>query len=156
MDLKEKYGLSMNIYEIAELGNLYAMKTMANSNVPCDYGTGEMYTSVEAHTVTNIFKNPGISAKEISERTARTQSAVSQIISKLTAKGLIRTEKDPDDNRRTCLFLTEKGIELAKSHIAYDEKAIGKAIDKLIEEMGVEAMENFIQVFSFMTNDKGW
>ncbi len=156
MDLKEKYGLSMNTYDIAELGNLYAMKTMANSNVPYDYGTGEMYTSVEAHTITNIFLNPGISAKEISERTARTQSAVSQIISKLTAKGLVKAEKDPEDNRRICLYVTEKGEKLAKAHIAYDEKAIGKAIDMLISQMGVEAMENFLQIFSFMVNDKGW
>jgi len=156
LDLKEKYGLSMDIYEISELGNLYAMKTMANNNVPCDYGTGEMYTSVEAHTITNIYLNPGITAKEISEKTARTQSAVSQIVSKLSLKGLLKTEKDSEDNRRTCLYVTEKGEELAKAHIAYDERAIGKAIETLIEKMGTDAMENFIQIFSYMTNDKGW
>lgn len=156
MNLKEKYGLSMDIYEISEMGNLYAMKMMANNNVPCDYGTGEMYTSVEAHTITNVFLNPGITAKEISEKTARTQSAVSQIVSKLTLKGLLKAIKDTEDNRRTCLYVTEKGEELAKAHLAYDEKAIGKGIEKLINEMGVEAMENFIQIFSYMTNDKGW
>ena len=77
MDLKEKYGLSRSTYEIAEIGNIFATKSTANSNVPRDYGTGEMYTSVEAHTATKIHFNPGITAKEIATETGRTQSAVS-------------------------------------------------------------------------------
>ncbi|MBQ8603302.1 MAG: winged helix-turn-helix transcriptional regulator [Oscillospiraceae bacterium] len=153
---KEKYQLSMTAFEISDLSNLFVTKMSKRTNVPKDYGTGEMYTSVEAHTVVNIYKTPGITAKDIAERTARTQSAVSQIISKLVSKGLVKEEKNPDDNRKTYLYVTEKGKELAELHMKYDHDLVASTIDEIVERYGVEAMENYIKILRFFTLNEEW
>lgn len=156
MDKKSIDQLNISLYELSDLANLFAMKITSNSTVPFNYGTGEEYTAIEAHTTTTIYLNPGITAKEIADKTARTQSAVSQIVSKLENKGLIKTQRDMEDGRKICMFATEKGEKLSKAHIRYDEKNIGSMVEMIIEKYGIDAMNNYINIFSIFTNDKNW
>ena len=113
-----------------------------------DYGTGEMYTSTEVHIVTWIEEHPGITAARIAEHTCRTKSAVSQMLSKLEGKGLIRREKDPSNGKQYLLFVTEKGKRLSLCHKAYDEQTI--PMDDLVDRFGMEAVEKFAGLLEYM------
>ena len=113
-----------------------------------DYGTGELYTSTEVHLVTRIEENPGITAAKIAEQTCRTKSAVSQMVTKLEGKGLLRREKDPANARQQLLYVTPKGLELSKCHKAYDEQNI--PLDDLTALFGPEAVNKFAEMMEYM------
>ena len=113
-----------------------------------DYGTGELYTSTEVHMVTRIEENPGITAARIAESTYRTKSAVSQMLSKLEAKGLICKEKDPNNGKQQLLYVTPKGKHLSLCHKAYDETNV--PIREIAERFGAEAIETYIGIVEYM------
>lgn len=113
---------------IHQVANLYV-----STKSPRDYGTGEVYTSVEVHTLKNIADNPGITLTELAMNYARTKGAISQIIKKIEAKGLIYKEASERDNK-AYLYLTEKGHILDAAHRRYDEINSGESMN-LVREM---------------------
>jgi len=145
VDPKKK--LSLKAYQLAELNDRYQQIGLLYSTDLHDYGTGELYTSTEVHMVTRIEDNPGITAVKIAEDTARTKSAVSQMLSKLETKGLIYREQDPDNRRQHLLFVTEKGRELSRCHKEYDEQSM--PLDDVIAKFGIEAVENFADILEY-------
>lgn len=56
-----------------------------------------------------------LSQKELQEALGIRPGSVSELISKLEDKGLLRREKDERDKRRAVLVLTEAGMEAAKT-----------------------------------------
>jgi DNA-binding MarR family transcriptional regulator len=59
-----------------------------------------------------IGTQPGISMGELAGRTLTTASAVSEVVTRLVARGLVRRELAPDDRRRAVLHLTPAGLSL--------------------------------------------
>lgn len=55
---------------------------------------------------------PGLSMGELARRTLTTPSAVSEVVSRLSSRGLVRRELDPTDRRRALLHLTAEGHAL--------------------------------------------
>lgn len=95
------------------------------------YGTEDMLFMVEAHTVRMIGREPKITITEIAQKTNKTKSAVSQMIDKLSGKGVLEKIRDPDDNRRYILQLTEKGRMIFEFHEKLDQKNYQKIFDHL-------------------------
>ena len=141
---KKKY----TAFELAEMGYLYQQISMDLYKQPIDYGTGELYTPAEVHIVTRIELNPGITVTQIAEATMRTKSAVSQMVAKLEAKGLVRREKDPNNAKQQLLYVTPKGLELSKCHKAYDEAHV--PLEDMIALFGQDAVEKYTRVLEFM------
>jgi len=95
------------------------------------YGTEDMLYMVEAHTVRMIGREPKITITEIANQTRKTKSAVSQMIDKLSGKGILEKIKDPEDNRRMILKLTDKGKIIYEFHEALDKENYKKVLDKM-------------------------
>jgi DNA-binding MarR family transcriptional regulator len=77
----------------------------------------------------DIAANPGSSISQITDRTGSPQSHVSTSVSKLRLFGLVRTEVDPRDRRRTLVWVVPEAIQRAHSRIASTaEAAIGRAL----------------------------
>lgn len=147
MSQDEKYKkLSLSAYQVSDIIYQFVSICKDSDKALNDYGTGEVYTALEVHTVSRIEDHPGVSVTEIAEQTSRTKGAVSQIITKLEGKGLIRREKDPDNPRRVCLYVTPLGLELSKRHKQYDEENMGPVIDRLISLFGYDAVEKHYQI----------
>ncbi len=96
------------------------------------------------HTLTNsartilvdVFENPGSSIREVTERTGFPQSLVSSSVAKLREDGVLVTETDPADRRRTLVRpapgAPEKGRRAAES----------TTVDAVLAEaLGVETAE---------------
>ena len=147
MDKKAK-NLSHTPYEYSDVIYRYTQLVAAGVQSQQDYGTGELYTSLEVHTVTLIEENPGITASKIAEETLRTKSAVSQMIAKLEAKELVFRKKDPNNGKQLFLFVTPKGKHLSLCHKAYDEKNI--PLDEMIELFGRDAVEKYADITAYM------
>lgn len=111
---------------IHEVANLYT-----STKKPRDYGTGEVYTSSEVHTLQDISTIPQVTVTDLAARYGKTKGAVSQIIKKLESKGLItRIASGENDNR--CFFqLTAKGEALNAAHRHYDDVHAGEIMDAL-------------------------
>jgi DNA-binding MarR family transcriptional regulator len=59
----------------------------------------------------SIEREPGLTMSDLADRTLTTPSAVSEVVAKLVARGLVAREQDPADLRRTRLRLTTDGRE---------------------------------------------
>jgi DNA-binding MarR family transcriptional regulator len=89
---------------------------------------------------------PGLSANQVSERTAMDKVAVSRAVARLLERGLVKREIHDDDRRRSVLELTETGYSVYRevapmtlacerallSPLSEEERAtLWKLIDKL-------------------------
>jgi DNA-binding MarR family transcriptional regulator len=98
---------------------------------------------------------PGLSAGEVSARTAMDKVAVSRAVARLLERTLIQREIHDDDRRRSVLALTAEGVrvydEVAPMVMEYHQRlfanftdeeraTLGQLIDKLASE-GVKRIE---------------
>ncbi|MFI2231711.1 MarR family winged helix-turn-helix transcriptional regulator [Nocardia testacea] len=58
----------------------------------------------ELTVLDDVVSRPGSSVRQITERTGLVQSQVSTTVARLAGRGLVRTEVDPADRRRTLVF----------------------------------------------------
>ncbi len=86
-----------------------------------DYGTGEVYTSVEVHLIKYIADHPGVTVTALAMAHGKTKSAISQKLKKLENAGLFRREISPENERVHHLYITEKGLVLDRNHREYDD-----------------------------------
>ncbi|NKY58359.1 MarR family winged helix-turn-helix transcriptional regulator [Nocardia flavorosea] len=75
---------------------LIALARQANT-IPGD----RIPSSGEAAVLGEVVESPGCSIRQLCERTGFVQSHVSAIVAELVGRGLLRTEADPADRRRT-------------------------------------------------------
>ncbi len=153
MSVNKNYSdLPLTPYELAELDYSRNQVYEHYYKTPADYGTGEKYTPLEAHFITRIYFRPGITVKDMAILSKRTKSAVSQTVTKLVARGVLRVEPHPTDARQIKLFVTPKGEELSRAHIEHDNVDYGVLLDRLIETYGFEAVESYIKILKFMSD----
>ncbi|MEH7515280.1 MarR family transcriptional regulator [Gottfriedia acidiceleris] len=116
-----------------------------------DYGTGEIINMVEVHTLTVIEENPGITVTEVALEWNRTKGAVSQIISKLEKRGLIKRKKEVGNARIVHLYVTEKGNLLSKAHKEYDINELiwaDKTLSKSFTSEEINVFYNVMQKYT--------
>ena len=77
----------------------------------------------------DIAANPGSSISEITARTGSPQSHVSTSVIKLREFGVVRTEVDPRDRRRTLVWVVPAALKRAQGRItATADAAIARAL----------------------------
>lgn len=128
-------GLDRSHYEISDLHTIFSMSYMEELTGSRDYGTGNAYTMLEAHTITLIERNPGITVTEISKIFGRSKSAISQLINRLQKKGLIiKARKMGESQKYKGLFVTAEGRNFSICHVRYDEIQVDTLLKRLLKE----------------------
>ncbi len=97
-------------------------KYTAISKEPMDFGMGEKLYPTEIHVLSAIADNGGSSVTDMAKQFGTTKGAASQITAKLTSKGYLKKEKDPEKGSRLLLTPTEKGLEAHKKHMEFHMK----------------------------------
>lgn len=110
---------------------------------PREYGTKHKITVMEAHMIQEIARNPDAGITDLTNRLNKTKGAVSQIVDKLTLKGLVVKESDKSDNRKKRLILTEDGEKINKYHQELDNRFFMKVFKHLPEFEKSELEEYF-------------
>lgn len=101
-----------------------------------------------------LGRYPGLSAREVTERTAMDKVAVSRAVARLLERELVRREIHGDDRRRSVLTLTEAGYsvyaEVAPMVLACERNLLApldederQTLDRLIDKLagaGVDAL----------------
>lgn len=139
---KKKY----EIYEMADILH-QAADLYQSSTIPIDYGTGEKYTSVEAHMLKYIIDHPGLTGTQLSKDWDKSKAAISKMMKKLEDKNLIRKETAYDSEKKQLYYATEKGIDVHNHHLIYDNKAFGVPYHKLVDIFGEEQVQMAFQIF---------
>jgi DNA-binding MarR family transcriptional regulator len=65
----------------------------------------------------DVSSHPGSSISEITARTGFPQSHVSMLVTRLRDRGMLRTEVDPRDRRRTLVYEVPEMVHRARSRI---------------------------------------
>lgn len=75
-----------------------------------------------------------VSIGEAAKHLERAQSVVSDIVSQLESHGLLEREPDPDNRRRTLVWLTETGFERLRADAdVLDRRLVAEAMNHLDE-----------------------
>jgi DNA-binding MarR family transcriptional regulator len=95
-------------------------------------------TARQATALLAIRRHPGEGIRSLADRIDADLATCSTIVAKLEARGLLERRDDPDDRRRTRLYLTADAEEIARAVArarraadAYIEAAIGADADAL-------------------------
>lgn len=111
-----------------------------------DYGTGELISMVEVHTLSMIEDNPGITVSELALMWDRTKGAVSQNVAKLEKRGCIYRKNENGDSRTVHLYPTEEGVRLSTYHKLYDNIDIIQTQQVLLNSCTIEDIDTFYKV----------
>jgi len=112
------------------------------------FGTGVPMFRREIHTIQAIGKNPGINITALAEYMGVTKGAVSQTITKLTRKGLVRKTYAPGNAKEVILELTDLGLIGFRNH----EKFHMEALNIAREYFGDRFEEKFEAIETVMTD----
>lgn len=106
-DIMNVYGKNKN--RISEkLLRIMSMLSERESK-PRSYGTDTPLFDAEIHLIKTIKENEGSSVTALAETMNVTKGAVSQILTRLDKKEMIRKEKDEKNQSRVLLYLSSKG-----------------------------------------------
>ncbi len=92
----------------------------------------EPISTVEAHTLGIIERNPGINVSELAAVWNRTKGAISQTVAKLERKGCVVRRKQVGNAKTVLLYPTRKGMRLLSAHRLRDGNMMSATIDGLL------------------------
>lgn len=91
-------------------------------------------TNASRAVLQHLARTGPVSIGEAARHLQRAQSVVSDIVSQLEGHGLLEREPDPDNRRRTLVWLTEKGFERLRADAdVLDRRLVAEAMDQLDE-----------------------
>lgn len=114
--------------------------------IPSNYGIGKPLQMPETQFIQAVGRNPGINVTGLASTIGVTKGAISQMTQKLVEKGLVKKDKNSENNKEVLLILTETGKEVfQQSENAYYElfSKMGKQIDNLTVDQVNIVMESF-------------
>jgi len=79
----------------------------------------QLWDEEVSHTITSpqfaalnaLYSEPNLDQRTLGQRISLDRSTMAEVVSRLSARGLIRTERDTRDGRRKTITLTSKGLQ---------------------------------------------
>lgn len=99
-----------------------------------------------------LWENDHLSVKEIGNRLYLDSGTLTPLLNKLSLKGYIKKDTQPDDNRELIISLTKKGIELKDEAIEIPFHIASKV--KLSEEEGKQLYTLLYKVLEGFKEDE--
>lgn len=112
-----------------------------------DYGTGDLLSPVEAHTIQAVGDNQGLNLTTLAKTMNVTKATMSERVKKLSKQGLLRKSKALDNRKEILITLSEKGRLVQKGHEQTHRKMFG-LFASYYGDRTQEQLELFNQAFS--------
>jgi DNA-binding MarR family transcriptional regulator len=101
-----------------------------------------------SHTITSpqfaalnaLYSEPNLDQRRLGQRISLDRSTMAEVVSRLHARGLIRTERDRHDGRRKTINLTPKGLLSVKQLIPRTHAMTNRLVGPLDEEQREELL----------------
>ena len=79
-------------------------------NLLWDEEVSRHITSPQFATLNALYCEPNLDQRTLGRRVSLDRSTMAEVVSRLSDRGLIRTERDPRDGRRKTIALTTRGL----------------------------------------------
>ena len=86
-------------------------------NLLWDEEVSHTITSPQFATLNALYSEPNLDQRTLGLRVSLDRSTMAEVVSRLSSRGLIRTERDPRDGRRKTIALTAKGLQAVQQLI---------------------------------------
>lgn len=94
--------------------------------------------SSELHLLEMIGRQPGLSVTALAQWLGVTKGAVSQTLRRLSEKGLVQRETDPENLSRMKITLSDRGREIFLEHVAWHEGRLDGGLLDFMNELSEE------------------
>ncbi|MDA1329572.1 MAG: MarR family transcriptional regulator [Chloroflexi bacterium] len=88
-------------------------------------------TIAQIALLANVARNPGAHIQELAESMDLTAPTVSVAVRKLEESGWLRREEDAEDKRASCIFLTEKAVEVIQKMMKKRQQKVAEVLNAL-------------------------
>ncbi|WP_048717859.1 MarR family winged helix-turn-helix transcriptional regulator [Bacillus sp. 522_BSPC] len=159
------------IWESIDFLNRFIMKSLQR------HAEEHGLTAPQARVILEVFINKKISVKQLTQNLRMTQSTVSDIVERLTEKGILIKKPNPQDKRSVQIMLTEKMVKIIEDtspkpihqimgsvlenlqpseQAAVEEgiRLLVAAVGEKMEADGIDSLEDFEVLFLPKNNKK--
>ena len=96
-------------------------------------------TSPQFAALNALYREPRLDQRSLGQRISLDRSTMAEVVSRLSARGLISTERDTRDGRRKTITLTQKGLTALQQLIprthAMTDRLVGPLDEKGRDEL---------------------
>ncbi len=131
-------------------------KINALEKAPVEHGKDFRLYHSERHMLDKVGDNPGMNVTEFARAVGVTKGAISQVISKLETKGLVRRYKKSSNDKEVFIELTSLGRNFHEERKKINQETIG-AISEELKRHSDDKVEFLLEMFHWfdMFLDRG-
>ena len=112
-----------------------------------DYaGSGVMIGQAEAHLLTEIADNPGVTTTQLAGRWRKTTAAISQTVTKLENKGMVERRRAGENALHVLLYPTQSGTIMSDAHKNFDIHSVHTTLEWMRDSCTEEEIRSFFKV----------
>lgn len=114
---------------------------------PVDLGAGDRFNGAQIHMLEAIGKGRGKTVTELSHYFMVTKGAVSQIVSRLHARGFVAKTKREGNDKEIILELTDNGQRAFWRHETYNAATVA-AVSHLMNKYSQAEIQAFLNILN--------
>ena len=134
--------------DIAELFIRMVNKYNSLEKIPARHGTRHNLYHSERHMLDKIGDNTGMNVTEFAAAAGVTKGAISQLVTKLEKKGIVRRYKKSTNDKEVFLELTKTGQEVYRHHKEINKQTI-IPLDEELSKHSDEKVEFLLNMFKW-------
>ena len=100
-------------------------------NLLWDEEVSHTITSPQFAALNALYSEPNLDQRTLGQRISLDRSTMAEVVSRLSARGLIRTQRDTRDGRRKTITLTTKGLHSVQQLIPRTHAMTGRLVGPL-------------------------
>ena len=103
-------------------------------------------TSPQFAALNALYREPNLDQRTLGERISLDRSTMAEVVSRLSARGLIRTERDTRDGRRKTITLTARGLHAVQQLIPRTHAMTARLVSPLDTRQREELLRSLTRV----------
>jgi DNA-binding MarR family transcriptional regulator len=115
-------------------------------NMLWDEEVSHTITSPQFAALNALYSEPNLDQRTLGQRISLDRSTMAEVVSRLSARGLIRTERDTRDGRRKTIMLTTKGLHSVQQLIPRTHAMTDRLVGALDARQRIELLRLLTQV----------
>jgi len=120
-----------------------------------DYGSGDQLNFSDIHAIVAVGHNPDMNITDLAEFMGLSKSSISQIISKLSEKSLVRKFRSEGNNKEIRLCLTPRGKIAFLGHEQFHAK-LEEHLQQHLGKISDDEIKNLITICNALEKTADW
>jgi DNA-binding MarR family transcriptional regulator len=117
-------------------------------NLLWDHEVSHVITSPQFAALNALYGEPALDQRTLGERISLDRSTMTEVVARLSARGLIKTARDSNDGRRKTIRLTPKGVATLQHLIPRTHQMTSRLVGALDAKEQAELLRLLTSVVS--------